>query len=312
MTQASDWPNWLAGWPLDQARLRFCAEHHGDFERWQAAVECMPPLALTDLNLSQGAVGGSITASPDEIDALEASLQKLHPWRKGPFQLGPIYIDTEWRSDWKWDRLAPAMGDLSGQRILDIGSGNGYFGWRLLGAGAAAVVGIDPTLLFCMQHRAIQRLFDHPSHWVLPLGIEEIPATTTFNWVLSMGVLYHRKDPMEHIRQMFALTEPAGQCVMETLIVNADQSLYPKGRYARMRNVWCVSTPAQMCSWMEQAGFTDVSIIDISPTRIEEQRTTPWMRFESLEQALDPRDSNRTIEGYPAPVRAIVTGIRST
>ena len=134
MTEASDWPNWLAGWPLDQARLRFCPEHHGDFERWQAAVECMPPLALTDLNLSQGAVGGSITASPDEIDALEASLQKLHPWRKGPFQLGPIYIDTEWRSDWKWDRLAPAMGDLSGQRILDIGSGNGYFGWRLLGA----------------------------------------------------------------------------------------------------------------------------------------------------------------------------------
>ncbi|MEC8621463.1 MAG: tRNA 5-methoxyuridine(34)/uridine 5-oxyacetic acid(34) synthase CmoB [Pseudomonadota bacterium] len=310
MTQASDWPNWLAGWPLDQARLRFSPEHHGDFERWQAAVECMPPLALTDLNLSQGAVGGSITASPDEIDALEASLQKLHPWRKGPFQLGPIYIDTEWRSDWKWDRLAPAMGDLSGQRILDIGSGNGYFGWRLLGAGAAAVVGIDPTLLFCMQHRAIQRLFEHPSHWVLPLGIEEIPATTTFNWVLSMGVLYHRKDPMEHIRQMFALTEPAGQCVMETLIVNADQSLYPKGRYARMRNIGVIPNLDDLIRWMGMAGYRDIRVISVSATTLREQRATAWMRFESLDKALNPEDASLTVEGLPAPLRAILVGTR--
>ena len=73
-----------------------------------------------------------------------------------------------------------------------------------------------------------------------------------------------------------------------------------------------VAIGAVLLLWLISIPLRDVSIIDISPTRIEEQRTTPWMQFESLEQALDPRDSNRTIEGYPAPVRAIVTGIRST
>jgi tRNA (mo5U34)-methyltransferase len=34
------------------------------------------------------------------------------------------------------------------------------------------------------------------------------------------------------------------------------------------------------------------------------------MRFESLEQALDPNDRQRTIEGLPAPVRAVVVGRR--
>ena len=88
------------------------------------------------------------------------------------------------------------MGSLADQHILDVGCGNGYFGWRVLGAGAASVIGVDPTLLFCMQHRAIQHYLRHPRHWVLPLGVEELGARHRFNWVLSMGVLYHRKDPL--------------------------------------------------------------------------------------------------------------------
>ncbi|RZO78422.1 MAG: DUF1698 domain-containing protein, partial [OM182 bacterium] len=118
MTQASDWPSWLEGWPKDLALARFSAEHHGDFVRWQAAVADMPALVLGELNLNQPAVGGSLAASADDIAAMETSLNALHPWRKGPFQLGPIHIDTEWRSDWKWDRLAPAMGSLEGQQVL--------------------------------------------------------------------------------------------------------------------------------------------------------------------------------------------------
>ena len=308
MTQASDWPSWLEGWPKDLALARFSAEHHGDFARWQAAVADMPALVLGELSLNQPAVGGSLAASADDIAAMETSLNALHPWRKGPFQLGSIHIDTEWRSDWKWDRLAPAMGSLEGQQVLDIGGGNGYFGWRMLGAGADAVVGIDPTLLFCMQHRAVQRLFDPPSHWVLPLGIEEVPVTTTFDWVLSMGVLYHRKDPVEHIRQMHALTKSGGQCVMETLIVDAPQSLYPEGRYARMRNIGVIPNLDDLKHWMVEAGYTNIRVIDVTPTTVGEQRSTTWMRFESLDKALDPQDPSVTVEGLPAPLRAMLIG----
>ena len=306
MTQASDWPNWLEGWPKDMALARFSSEHHGDFLRWQTAVDDIPALSLSDPKLNQPAVGGSIAASPEQIAAMETSLNALHPWRKGPFQLGSIHIDTEWRSDWKWDRLAPAMGSLDGQRVLDIGGGNGYFGWRMLGAGADAVVGIDPTLLFCMQHRAVQCLLRHPNHLVLPLGIEEIPSTHAFDWVLSMGVLYHRKDPQEHIRQMYALTEAGGKCVMETLVVDGPASLYPEGRYARMRNISVIPSLAELQQWLVQAGYTNPQLIDLTPTTTEEQRSTPWMRFESLDKALDATNPSRTMEGWPAPLRAII------
>ena len=37
-------------------------------------------------------------------------VEALHPWRKGPFQIAEHEIDAEWRSDQKWDRIAPRVG----------------------------------------------------------------------------------------------------------------------------------------------------------------------------------------------------------
>ena len=310
MTRASNWPDWLDDWPIERAQQRFSGDHHGDFLRWQAAIERIPALKLSNLDLTKDAVGGEISASPEQLETLESCLKELHPWRKGPFQIGSIYIDTEWRSNYKWRRLAPALGSVANKTVLDIGGGNGYFGWRMLGAGAKAVVNIDPTLVFCMQHRALQRLFHHPNHWVLPLGIEEVPSTTAFDWVLSMGVLYHRKDPQEHIQQMYALTDPNGRCVMETLVVDANQSLYPEGRYARMRNIGVVPNLVDLRQWMHNAGYRNIQLVDVSPTTHEEQRTTPWMHFESLDKALDPANKALTVEGLPAPLRAMLIAER--
>jgi tRNA (mo5U34)-methyltransferase len=59
-------------------------------------------------------------------------------------------------------------------------------------------------------------------------------------------------------------------------------------------------------SWIANAGFTAIRTVDITPTTISEQRTTPWMRFASLAAALDPLDPRRTIEGHPAPVRCVL------
>ncbi len=44
-----------------------------------------------------------------------------------------------------------------------------------------------------------------------------------------------------------------------------------------------------------------------SNTSTDEQRSTQWMQFHSLAQFLDPQDPDKTIEGYPAPRRAIIT-----
>lgn len=282
---ASVLPEWMA--TLRELPSRYSAVNHGDFERWRFALEQL-----------------------DDPGTREAALRQLMPWRKGPWTFGGINIDTEWRSDWKWSRLVPHLPDLGGRRVLDVGCGNGYFGWRLLEAGAGAVIGVDPALLYCMQHLAAARLLGDAHHWVLPLTLEEAPSDPCFDLVLSMGVIYHRKDPVDHLRRLFACCRPGATVVLESLIVRGEASLYPPGRYARMRNVSVVPSIPALRDWLRGTGFDDPRLVDVTPTQIDEQRTTDWMPFESLREALDPADPSRTVEGHPAPVRAILLASR--
>ena len=299
-------PDNLPGWPLDLIPARFSAEHHGDFPRWAAVIEHLPPMQGTTTSY-----GDVVTAAgATDTEQLEAALRELHPWRKGPFRIGEITIDTEWRSDWKWQRLADALGRIDNARVLDIGCGNGYFGWRLLEAGAREVIGVDPTLLFCMQHLAIQRYMNDARNWVLPLGVDELPLTVQFDLTLSMGVIYHRREPRQHVEKLAALTAEDGRIVLESLVVTGDEDLYPEDRYARMRNVWCVPRPETLADWPVAAGFKNVEIVSVAATTTAEQRSTAWMHFESLAAALHPDDPARTVEGHPAPQRAMLIASR--
>jgi len=298
----SEWISEIAG------RAEHCLRHHphGDLPRWRAALRSLPPQPVhAELDLSCPRLG---TPAPDP-DILQAALMTLHPWRKGPLCLGGVTIDCEWRSDLKWARLAAHV-DLDGCRVLDVGCGNGYYGLRMLGAGANLVVGVDPTILFVMQWLAGRHFSGELANFVLPLGIEDLPSGAAgFDTAFSMGVLYHRRDHLQHLQQLREVLRPGGTLVLETLVLPPDRAndlLVPAERYARMRNVWAVPGTARLESWLAQAGFTEIRLIDVTPTTIEEQRSTPWMRFESLEQALDPEDRARTVEGHPAPVRAIL------
>ena len=202
---------------------------------------------------------------------------------------------------------AKTIPDLNGKKVLDIGSGNGYFGLRMLAAGAGLVVGIDPTLVFVMQWLAMQKLCPGLNNFVLPLGIEDLPPNTDqFDTLFSMGVLYHRRQPVDHLEQLKNLTCPGGQIVLETLVLEGedDNILNPDGRYARMRNVHAIPTLAVLHDWLDQAGLCGVRVLDVSKTTCDEQRSTNWMTFESLRECLDPENQSRTVEGYPAPVRA--------
>lgn len=289
---------------IDQ-RLR--PDAHGDMPRWRAALAALPDLVVRDVRFGDTVIiDGAATA--DQRHRLEAALQGLHPWRKGPFRLFGIGIDTEWRSDWKWARVAPHLAPLDGHRVLDVGSGNGYFGWRMLEAGAREVVGVDPTLVFCMQHRAINRYVASTANHVVPLRFEEMPPALQFDSVFSLGVIYHRRDPAEHAERLFRHTRGGGQVVLESLVVEGAEPLHPAGRYARMRNVWTVPDATTLGGWLEDAGFVDVRVVDVTATRVEEQRSTAWMRFQSLAAALDPDRPGCTVEGHPAPVRAVVVG----
>jgi tRNA (mo5U34)-methyltransferase len=294
----------------DQFSQSMSEKRFGDLPRWRTALAALPSLKAETIDLDTNAITASGQVDDGTRRELEAALRSLHPWRKGPFSLFGVDIDTEWRSDFKWDRLSGAIDPLEGRRVLDVGCGSGYHCWRMKGAGAAEVIGIDPTPLFVLQFKAIQHYLNIDSVHVLPLALEQLPPKLkSFDTTFSMGVLYHRRSPMDHLTDLRDTLAPGGQLVLETLVVEGgeDTVFVPPDRYARMGNVWFLPSPAALMKWMSKTGFIDVELVDVNQTTVAEQRSTEWMTFYSLSNFLDSDDHNKTVEGHPAPRRAIIT-----
>ena len=248
----------LAPWAeslLSDIEAHFHSKRYGDLPGWLQALDDLPTLSASVIDLNQAAikVGSFADASDSEREQLQAALEALHPWRKGPFELFGINIDTEWRSDWKWDRIAASISDLEGRKVLDVGCGSGYHCWRMLGAGASEVIGIDPTPLFVVQFWALQKYIRDDRAWVLPLGIEQVPPRlAAFDTVFSMGVLYHRRSPIHHLMELQDCLVKDGQLVLETLVIEGGVTdcLVPRGRYARMGNVWFIPSCDMLMLWL--------------------------------------------------------------
>lgn len=305
--KADAWANILP----QQLNDALSQNRHGTLSQWQTLIADMPvlPTAHRLLDTDTVQIGKADDLSAASQTLLEEQLKTLLPWRKGPYDLFGINIDTEWRSDWKWNRLKDHITPLQQRLVLDVGCGNGYHCWRMLGAGARMVVGVDPLLLNVMQFQMIRKLHGEAPIYVLPLGIEEIPpGLRAFDTVFSMGVLYHRRSPIDHLLELNACLKPGGELILETLIIdgNAGESLLPEDRYAKMRNVWFLPTCPTLTQWLKRCGFNNIRIVDITPTSTEEQRSTEWMPFHSLKNFLDPENPALTCEGLPAPKRAIV------
>lgn len=282
---------------------------HGDFKQWQKVLSHLPKTQTTAINLDdQVSFGRADELSPGATQQLEVLLKQLMPWRKGPFTLHGLHIDTEWRSDWKWQRVLPHLAPLQHRLVLDVGCGSGYHLWRMRGAGAGFVVGIDPSQLFYAQFEAIKHFNPDPKVHLIPIGIDDMPALKAFDTVFSMGVLYHRKSPIDFLQQLKNQLRPGGQLVLETLVVEGDATtvLVPGDRYAKMRNVWFIPSCDALLGWLQRVGFVDARVVDLNLTSLDEQRKTSWMENESLVDFLDPTDHSKTIEGYPAPLRAVI------
>ncbi len=304
---AEDWARQVPG----QLERAFDLKANGSAAQWLSVLQSLPigRASYSNLNASAVSLGQAEDLTDAEQQILIDQLKTFHPWRKGPYELFNIFVDTEWRSDWKWDRLIPHIAPLNDRLVLDVGCGNGYHGWRMLGAGASLVVGIDPLLLNVIQFLAIKRLYGEAPFFVLPVGIEQLPQELKwFDTVFSMGVLYHRRSPIDHLLELKSCLKANGELVLETLVIEGGEGevLLPEGRYAKMRNVWFIPTCQTLLSWMKRCGYKKARVVDVSVTSIEEQRTTEWMHFNSLPSFLHPDDPTQTIEGLPAPRRAIV------
>ncbi len=285
---------------------------HGHFAVWCSQLESLPTISPSRVDIKQDApvIGHQSDCSVEQINQIKNTLMAFRPWRKGPFELFGIYIDSEWRSDFKWTRIAPYINNLEHKVVLDIGCGNGYYALRMQALGAELVIGVDPSWLFVFQNLAIQKYTQSIQRtFVLPFMFEEFPKVLSgFDSIFSMGVLYHRKNPLIHLQSICDMLTDDGQFILETLAITDDsvKELIPAERYANMRNVWKIPNCMQLKNWLHKVGFNNIEVVDVTKTTINEQRKTEWMTGHSLQDALDPYNNELTIEGYPAPIRVCV------
>ena len=283
--------------------------NNGNIPKWSQAIDTIDALPKGKISLKKPYI--SINKNCIDSELLMDALYKLVPWRKGPFMINGLTLESEWDGDMKWQRISKHIKPLKNKRVLDVGAGNGYFTLRMAMEGAKRALGIDPFLLFNYQFRAIKSMIESPLNaLLLPMKLEEIPKKPIFDTVFSMGVLYHQRDHMAHLSQLKEMMAPDAELVIETLVVEGpeDYILVPKDRYAQMRNVYSIPSIKTLKSWLNDANFNNVRVVDVSKTTTAEQRKTPWIgeNGASLEDFLNPLDDSLTIEGYPAPTRAIV------
>jgi tRNA (mo5U34)-methyltransferase len=296
---------------LSRARISFLTEKDSRGRLLSAILNKYSSLSAGFTDFSSGVVR---IGSEDELNGsgrilLDESLHSLQPWRKGPFNIFGISIDSEWRSDLKWNRFIDFIRPLKNRHILDIGSSNGYYMFRMAHHEPSMVMGIEPYSCFFFQFMLLNSFAGIKNIFTVPLRFEDtISIKKKFNTAFCMGILYHRRSPIDFLMQIRNMLTSDGELVLETLIIEEEShiALIPEDRYAKMPNIYFIPTINVLMSWLKYSGFRDSFCADISATTTDEQRKTPWVNTESLSDFLDSTDNTKTVEGYPAPVRAVI------
>ena len=274
-------------------------------KNWLNLLSELPELYNVKNDLISGVnIFGKCSQSEEEV--IDSLLFEFLPWRKGPFTVNSTLIDSEWRSNLKWDRFLDLKLDLRNKTILDVGSGNGYYAFRMLGQQAGAILCLEPNLTHYSQFLAINHFLKTNKVRMLPERIEDLNLREThFDLVFSMGLLYHQRDPSMHVRSLKRAMKKKGKLIIETIIApsNYGNYLQPKGPYASMPNVYYVHTDKGFRELIENENLSVIDSSEETKTTFREQRQTRWMPFKSYESAVLKDNHDLTVENFPAPKR---------
>ena len=249
-------------------------------------------------------------SSQDALQIKETALL-MRPWRKGPFQINDLMIDSEWQSQIKYNLLEPHF-DLKDKIVGDIGCNNGYYLFRMLSQKPKKLIGFDPSALYYSQFQFINHFIKSDIVYEL-LGVEHVEFYEhTFDILFCLGVLYHRSDPVAMLKSLYKGLNKGGELILDTFMIDgeAEICLTPKERYSKIPNIYFIPTVNALKNWCHRAGFSSVEVLEIMKTEPSEQRKTEWIDTQSLEDFLDPNDDTKTVEGYPAPKRVYIKAVK--
>lgn len=303
--------------PEAVARLKALAEERAKsldwkpFTRFHQCLANLPNREARSCCFDEATVriGEKLETDDPDRNLIQQAAQAIMPWKKGPYSLFGIDIDAEWRSDFKWDRLAPRLPDQAGKAVLDVGCNNGYYLFRLLPQKPHYLLGIDPVPRLWHQFHLLQHYAKIPNLEFAMWGWQELDLwPELFDTIFCMGIIYHHPDPIGILRALYAALKPGGLLVLETIVIPGETPtcLFPPDRYARMRNVWFVPTTTATCHFLERTRFQNIRVVATNRHEPSEQRSTAWNPGPSYADFLDPNNPELTIEGHPAPRRAIL------
>ncbi len=281
--------------------------------KYQQSFLDSPILMNTKVNLNSKAVTISGSISEAEREKIFAALETFKPWKKGPFSLFNIDIDSEWRSDLKWDRIISYVGSLKEQKICDVGCHNGYYMFRALAHDPKFVIGLEPVAKHWYNFHLLNKYISDRRLRFELLGIEHIDLfAQVFDTVFCLGILYHHTDPVSMLKKIFRSLRPGGQVIIDCQGIPGEGSLalIPEKRYANASGIWFLPQEKAIENWLKRTGFRDIHCFYKEKLSPDEQRRTLWADIESLAEFLDPLDPDKTIEGYPAPWRFYFRAVR--
>ncbi|ECR1907848.1 tRNA 5-methoxyuridine(34)/uridine 5-oxyacetic acid(34) synthase CmoB [Campylobacter jejuni] len=250
----------------------------------------------------------NLSTNSQAKDEILAIAKELKPWRKGPFKIDDLFIDTEWQSFIKFNILKPFMNEISQKCVADIGCNNGYYMFKMLEFNPAKLIGFDPSIKYRLQFELINALAKTPIEYEL-LGVEDLPNYgLKFDVIFCLGVIYHRSDPIKMLKDLKAGLNKNGVVFLDTMYIEDEReiALVPNKTYSKIPNIYFVPSISALKNWCERAGFKEFEVLATKKTDENEQRKTEWIDSFSLENFLDPKDKNLTIEGYEAPKRVYI------
>ncbi len=273
----------------------------------QEAITALPVCEDITVSLGDTVAVKSESIDKAQMEEIEKTARLMMPWRKGPFAINDLFIDSEWQSQIKYNLLEPYF-NLEDKVVGDIGCNNGYYLFRMQTHNPKKLVGFDPSAIYYSQFQFIDRFVNSDIVYEM-LGVEHVEFYEhKFDVLFCLGVLYHRSDPVAMLKSLFKGLNKGGELILDTFMIDGEEEvcLTPKERYSKIPNIYFIPTVNALKNWCYRAGFDEVEVLEIKKTDLYEQRKTEWIATQSLGDFLDPNNPEKTVEGYPAPKRVYI------